>query len=165
MSVLLPDLEGHWLGVSDGDARARAIYLRHYSARRRVRRYGAGGGPSPSFVSAGERQILMTGDCTALFVWHRVLIERADGQEGVCCSVFRNEGPLLSSDLIREADGIAWRRWPDVPRHFTYVDPRSIRSSNPGFCYLRAGWRRVKGYRSKAGGFVLLELLPEWVAS
>lgn len=152
--------DGLWFGVPDGDARARALYLRHYSAARRVRRYGTGGGPSPSFVSAGERQILMTGDCSAVFVWHRVLIGRQDHQEGVCCSVFRNEGSHLSSDLIREADAIAWRRWPALPRHFTYVSPAHVRSSNPGYCFLRAGWRRCG--TNMDGRLLLLEMLPEW---
>jgi hypothetical protein len=32
----------------------------------------------------------------------------------VNCAVFRNEGPVLSSDLILEAEELAWGRWPGV---------------------------------------------------
>jgi hypothetical protein len=31
---------------------------------------------------------------------------------------------------------------------FTYVDPGKIRSSNPGYCYLMAGWH-PHGYSKK----------------
>jgi hypothetical protein len=72
-------------------------------------------------------------------VWRKFL--SADGQQGVNCAVFRNEGAGLSSDLIRAADALADQRWPGE-RHYTYVNPRAVRSTNPGFCFLQAGWRR-----------------------
>ena len=79
----------------------------------------------------------------ALFVWLRNTVERYDHQVGVNCTVFRNEGARgLSSELIREADELAWQRWPGE-RHFTYVDDSKIRSSNPGYCFLKAGWREL----------------------
>ena len=34
----------------------------------------------------------------------------------------------------------AWRRWPGA-RFYTYVNPRRVRSVNPGFCFKAAGWR------------------------
>lgn len=165
MTALLSDLDGHWLGVKDGDARARHLFLRHYSARARLAKHGPSGGPSPLFLPAGEKLVLLTPDGQALFGWLHNTVERFDRQVGVNCTVFRNEGPHLSSALIREADAIAWRRWPEVPRHFTYIDAAAIRSSNPGACFLKAQWRRVKGYRSKVHGYVLLEVRPEWVAA
>lgn len=98
--------------------------------------------------------VLLTADCSALFVWLRsVEGTRLDGQSGVCCVVFRNEGELRSSDLIREADALADQRWPGE-RHFTYVDPRALRSEVPGYCFRRAGWRRVGESKS---GLLLLE--------
>lgn len=161
-ATLFPDLEGHWLAVQDGDARARALFLRHYSARKRLARHGPCGGRSPLILPAGEKLLLLTGDCLALFGWVRNTVDRYDHQVGVNCTVFRNEGPLLSSELVRAADRLAWDRWPDIARHFTYVDPNAVQSSNPGYCFLRAGWRRVKGYRSKIRGYALLEVYPEW---
>ena len=62
-----------------------------------------------------------------------------DRQQGVNCAVFRNEGLLLSSDLIKQADEMAWERWPGE-RHYTYVNPRKVRSANPGYCFKKAGW-------------------------
>lgn len=63
-------------------------------------------------------------------------------------TLFRNESPYLSSDLIREAVIIARNCWGDPPNGFdTYVDVNKIRSSNPGYCYQQAGWH--KGELSK----------------
>lgn len=97
--------------------------------------------------------LLLTVDCSAVFAWVREQY-RKDGQEGVECTIFRNEGPMLSSDLIREADQLADERWPNV-RHFTYVDPSEVESTNPGFCFLQAGWRRLPGETSR--GLIVLE--------
>jgi hypothetical protein len=82
---------------------------------------------------------LLTQKADALFVW-RKFIDRS-GQTGLNCAVFRNEGPLLSSKLILEAEGLAQARWGDI-RFYTYVNPRMVQSNNPGYCFLRAGWKR-----------------------
>ena len=68
--------------------------------------------------------------------------------------LFRNLGAGLSSDLIREATDRTYEEWakrygclPDE-RLRTEIDTTRIRSSNPGFCYLKAGWvpdRKVRG--------------------
>jgi hypothetical protein len=63
--------------------------------------------------------------------------------------LFRNLGPTLSSDLIRDAlcvTYVAWvSRYGSLPqeRLRTEIDVRRVRSTNHGFCYLKAGW--VKG--------------------
>jgi hypothetical protein len=80
---------------------------------------------------------MLTADALALFVWRKFICE---GQAGVNCAVFRNEGPTLSSDLIGQACEIAWRRWPGE-RLYTFVNPRRVRSTNPGYCFIRNGWR------------------------
>lgn len=133
LTELWPGL-GHWLPAKDGDHRARAIFDRHYSRRR----YRDGRKPV-QFVGPGEKMVLLTVECDALFVWRKFISD--DGQEGVNCAVFRNESPAQSSTLILEAEELAWRRWPGE-RFYTYVNPRRVRSSNPGFCFLMAGWRR-----------------------
>lgn len=154
MSTLL-DVPWHWYAVKDGDPRAVALYQRHYSRNPQVSfathvRYG--------FVAEGESMILLTGDAQAIFAWQRCLIERMDGQTGICCSVFRNEGEVLSSLLIREADELAWGRWPGE-RHFTYVAPGKVRRKrDPGRGFVRAGWQ-VCG-RNKDGRLLILERLP-----
>jgi len=141
---------GYWVPVRDGDVRALGLYRRHYSARR----YRAGR-RNTKIAGPGEHMALMTASCDALFVWKKY--RSLDGQQGICCSVFRNEGNVLSSELIREACAHAWRRWPGE-RLYTYVNPRKVRSTNPGYCFLQAGWRKCG--RTK-GGLVILECLPE----
>jgi hypothetical protein len=62
--------------------------------------------------------------------------------------MFRNLGPKLSSDLIREATERTYaewrRRYGELPpeRLRTEVDVKAVRSANPGYCYLVAGWER-----------------------
>ncbi len=80
------------------------------------------------------------------------------------CSVFRNEGAGRSSALIAAADEIAFARWPGE-RHYTYVNPRKVRSVNPGYCFLQAGWSYVRtatGERAttKSRGLLIMERLP-----
>ena len=69
------------------------------------------------------------------------------------CSIFRNEGPWLSSELVRQADAIADFAWPGE-RHYTYVNAQKIRSVNPGYCFKKAGWCQCGETR---GGLVILE--------
>ena len=144
----------HWYPVKDGDRRATALYERHYSAVNLKARKRTG---DPRIAGMGEKLILLTPDCRALFGW-RKFTRGPDlaGQEGVCCFVFRNEGPYLSSALILEAEQLAWRRWPGE-RLFTYINPRNIRSTNPGYCFKKAGWRRCG---ETQGGLVILEKVP-----
>ena len=146
-------IAGTWLSVKRTDERAYALYRRHYSAEKGARWRRPG---NTNVTSAGETMVLLSQCCQALFVWLRCTIDRLDHQTGVNCAVFRNEGAGLSSELIREADDLAWQRWPGE-RHFSYVDGSKIRSSNPGFCFLRAGWQRA-GVSQR--GLILLERLP-----
>lgn len=122
-----------WIEVGDGNDDARAIFDRHYS------RYRYKDGRQPLlFVGPGQKLVLVTPCLRALFVWRKFI--SADGQQGVNCAVFRNEGAGLSSALIETAMQRAWRRWPGE-RLFTYVDGRQVASSNPGYCFKAAGWK------------------------
>jgi len=136
-------IEAQWLAVRDGDPRARAMYLRHYSSSKARGRYTIVPiGNLGRFMGSGERMVLLTGDCRAIFAW-RAQRYRADGQRGVECTIFRNEGhTALASDLVDEACELAWQRWP-AERLFTFVDPLKVRSPNPGYCFKRAGFRFV----------------------
>jgi hypothetical protein len=102
--------------------------------------------------------VLLSTCCRALFIWVKNTVERFDRQVGVNCAVFRNEGAGLSSELIREADELAWQRWPGE-RHFTYIDDAKIRSTHPGFCFLMAGWQ--KAGRNADGRLTILERLAD----
>ena len=148
--VAFPFGDEPWIPTRDGDPTVRAVFDRHYS-RRRYR----DGRSSSLFVGPGEKIVLRTAVGDAICIWRR--FRSMDGQTGVNCAVFRNEGPRCSSDLIRSAMHIAWERWPGE-RLYTYVDARRVRSTNPGFCFLRAGWNHCG--RTKASGLHILEARP-----
>ena len=80
-----------WIRSTPFDPTCISLFESHYSARpNRPNRWKRG------FVQPGEKIVLRTADASALFVW--VLPRyRNDGQVGVECSVFRNEGKHLSS--------------------------------------------------------------------
>jgi hypothetical protein len=140
---------GIWIPVRDGNKTALAIYDRHYTSRRaHIRKID-------QFVGPGEPMVLLTPCARALFVWRKFKSDA--GERGICCAVFRNEGAGRSSDLIRKADDLAFEKWPGE-RHYTYVDAGRIRSTNPGFCFLMAGWRRCGVSKKKK--LVILERLP-----
>lgn len=70
--------------------------------------------------------------------------------------MFRNLGAGLSSELIRLATEETYRQWTErygaIPeeRLRTEVDVRRVKSANPGYCYIAAGWepgRIVRGKR------------------
>ena len=146
----LPIADAAWIEVKDGNDTARALFDQHYS------RYRYADGRKPLlFVGPGEKLVLLTPDARAVFVWRK--FKSADGQPGVNCAVFRNDGSQLSSDLIREADRIAWARWPGE-RHYTYVNQRRVRSVNPGCCFLKAGWRKCG--ITKKRRYLIFEILP-----
>lgn len=148
--------DGAWLAVNRNDPRAFGLYRRHYSFKKgaRWRRRG-----NTNVTGSGETMVLLTPECDALFIWLHNVVERLDKQDGVNCAVFRNEGDVLSSELIREADALAWARWPTYARHFTYVDPGEVRRKrDPGRCFRKAGWS-VCG--TSATGKVILERWPE----
>ena len=132
--MMFPSL-GYWLSVKDGDPRAYALFKKHYTFqqyknnRRRVARKNLFAGP-------GFKTVLLGTDEKALFVWRKFI--DASGQTGVNCAVFRNEGERLSSEIILEAEVLAWARWPGE-RLYTYVSP-GVKSVNPGYCFKKAGW-------------------------
>jgi hypothetical protein len=142
-----------WYPARDGDPRARALYERHYSCR-----HYRDGRTTPFVVGPGEYLLFLTQDCTALWVWRKFVVPEAQARApGICCSVFRNEGPLVSSTLIVEACTLAWQRWPGE-RLYTYVNPRKIRSTNPGACFKYAGWRQCG--MTKWNKLLIFECLP-----
>jgi hypothetical protein len=125
--------DGYWIAVKDGDDRARALFDRHYS------RYHYADGRKPRlFVGPGEKLVLLTEACDAVWVWRKFI--DGSGQQGVNCAVFRNEGPYQASALIRDAEQWAWRRWPGL-RLYTYVKPTALKGTLPGYCFRRAGWK------------------------
>ncbi len=139
-----------WVPARDGDAWAYSMYRRHYSSRKNKR-------PKVRLlIGPGEKLLLVGWMCNAIFAWQKQK-DRWDGQAGVNCTVFRNESGHVSSEMILEAMTIAWEKWPGE-RLFTMVDPKAVRSSNPGYCFLKAGWRKCGTSKS---GKVVLEAFPD----
>ena len=150
-------IDGHWLAIKDGDPRASALYKRHYSCYQYAdgRRQQTGYRNRHLILGPGEKMVLLTVDCRALFGWRR--FDDPSGQVGVNCAVFRNEGDVLSSELILEAEQLAWGRWPGE-RLYTYVDGAAVESVNPGYCFKMAGWRGCG--LTKKRGLLIFEKMP-----
>lgn len=144
-----------WEQVTKFDARAAQLADRHYS-RRKV--------GSPQFMPPGQTVVLLTKDERAVFGWWRPHpdsgLKAMNGLDGWTCTIFRNEGAVLSSELILEAENFLLSLNLGIgPDGFiTYVFDRKIRSSNPGYCFKQAGWK-VAG-RSADGKKTLLRKKP-----
>lgn len=114
------------------DPAACALADRHYS--RQTRGSGRLGPPARTLV-------FVTADETALWLtsWPKYPMDELDAWR---CSIFRNEGSARSSDLIRAAMELTAAIWADRPEAgwLTWVDRAAVASSNPGYCFLRAGW-------------------------
>lgn len=146
-----------WWLTKDGDLDCLDLYERHYSAHRY-----ADGRERRLFVGPGEKLVLRSATGDAFFVWRRFVddcIDQRTGerQQGINCAAFRNESGHLSSELIRQADAIADCVWADR-RHYTYVRREAVKSANPGFCFLAAGWKRC-GFTK--GGLLVLERIND----
>lgn len=145
-----------WLVTKDGDPRVSDLYKRHYSCYQ----YKDNRRNNPSYrnrhlvMGPGEKMILITPDCKAVLGWRKFI--DASGQEGVNCAFFRNEGAgQLSSELILEAEKLARIRWPNEKRFYTYVSENDVKSTNPGYCFKKAGWSNCG--RTKSKNLVILE--------
>ena len=128
---------GAWRLSDRFDPQALPLADRHYN-RQKV--------GSPQFVPPGRCVVLLTQDQSALWVtsWPFAEYVRHAWPGAWVCSMFRNEGPQLSSVLIREA--------------VTFVNRDKVRPKrDPGRCFLRAGFKAVGETK---GGLVALQLLP-----
>lgn len=151
VQTALPLDASPWFELRDGDRRLREFYNRHYTTR---------GGASPLIVGPGRKLVLLTHAVNALFVW-RKFIDRSAHGGGINCAVFRNESSARSSLLILAAELVVLAKW-GVERLYTYVNAARIRSSNPGYCFLQAGWRRCGVTKGGHGRdpLIVLEKVP-----
>ena len=150
--------------VSKCNPQARRMADRHYSYRPlKGRQRGPEVGPP------GQKIVLLTEDGKALWGSHRPApwtgLKRADGIDAWCCFIFRNEGypGAKSSVLIQEAVARTVQKWGIAPQGFiTYVAQAHIQSTNPGWCYLQAGWEHDTWvWSAKLGWLRRLLLSPE----
>lgn len=137
------------------DPRAVALADRHYSRQKPG---------TPQFVPPGRCLVLYAKTATGEAVWvtswpFAQYVKHAWAGAWVC-SIFRNEGAGLSSTMISEAVAAtrAFFGAPPALGIITFVLPSAIRSTNPGACYKRAGWKRVGAAKD---GKPCLQQLPD----
>lgn len=142
-ALTIPGLEvGVWQKRDKSDPAACALLDRHYS--RQAQGSNQVGPP-------GRKLILVTPDERAVWLSHWPLEGLAfDELDAWRCSAFRNEGAFdgerLSSELIVEAMVLTAEIWLGVGEHppddgwVTWIDTNKVSSSNPGYCFKKAGW-------------------------
>lgn len=97
----------------------------------------------------GETIVLITEDELAVWGWWRPHpasgLKSMNGLDGWTCSIFRNTGPVLSSDLVIEAELALLREGVSCGPSglITYVWKSRVASPNPGYCYQVAGWTKT----------------------
>lgn len=136
------------------DARALPLADRHYNRQKPG---------TPQFVPPGRCLVLLTEDADALWVssWPFAEYVKHEWAGAWVCSCFRNESPVLSSHLIRDAVAATRAVWGEPPAlgMVTFVDTRKTRRKrDPGRCYRKAGWC-VAGQTK--GGLVALQQLAD----
>lgn len=134
-----------FLPFSDGlikttqfDGEMSMLADRHYSRRTVGAR---------QFLYSGRKLVLRNTEGTVLFGWLWPDDDkRMDGQTGYNCAIFRNESPRPASEIILEAEMMAFAKW-GPNRLYTYVDPAKTRTIKyrgeriVGFCFRKAGWK------------------------
>lgn len=138
--------ESPWRLSWRADPAARVIADRHYNRQKP----GTG-----QFVPPGRCLVLLTADRSAVWVtsWPFAEFAKHEWAGAWVNSLFRNEGPHRSSDLIRWAVAHTRARWPQVPPLgiVSFVDAsKTAPKEVPGWCYRRAGWSHV-GFTSDLG--------------
>ena len=142
------------------DGEMAALADRHYSRRTIGAR---------QFLYSGRKLVLRNTEGTVLFGWIWADDDkRMDGQTGYNNAIFRNESARQSSDIIREAESMAFAKW-GPNRLYTYIDPAKTKIIKRrglrivGFCFRKAGWKPVvhkngKPHLSKAGQWLFVKL-------
>ena len=141
----------NWLVTTPVDQRARRLADRHYSRQKPGTR---------EFSPPGRKLVLINEDATATWVtsWPDAQYVHRIYPDAWICTLFRNESPVLSSDLIREAIAITRWKYGKAPASgmITMIDASKVRSANPGYCYKQAGFKLVG---KTQGGLLILQLL------
>lgn len=143
----------NWWLSHRADDRTRRIADRHYN-RQKI--------GTPQFVPPGRCLVLVTQAASAFWItsWPFGEYVKHRWPGAWVCSAFRNESPVLSSALIREAVAATLWRYgaaPDIGM-VTFVNREKVRAKrDPGYCFLMAGFERDG---ETEGGLVALRLPP-----
>ena len=141
-----------WRRSDKFDPAARSIADRHYNRQKPG---------TPQFVRPAKSLVLRSSDGGALWVsiWPEFAQHAWRGAWE--CQIFRREhGEMVASEMIRHAVAHTCEDFGTPPAlgMVTFVDPEKVASSNPGYCFLRAGFRRVGITKERKR--VALQLLP-----
>jgi hypothetical protein len=122
-----------WRRSWKSDPAALALAERHYNRQRPG---------TPQFMPPGRTLVLVAEGA----VWGSVAQSHGPNAGAWVCSIFRNEGAGLSSELVRDAVAATRAAWGEPPARgfLTYVNPGKLRRKrDPGRCFLRAGFELV----------------------
>ena len=135
------------------DRDSRLIADRHYNRQKPG---------TPQFVPPGRCKVFLARGRDALWVtsWPFAEFVKHRWAGAWVNSCFRNEGAGLSSHLIRQAVAATRHYWsPPELGMITFVDRAKVRGKkDPGYCYLKAGFRPAGETK---GGLLAFQLLPE----
>ena len=137
-ALTIPGVEaGIWQIRNRFDRAAAELADRHYSREKKSPQVG-GPGFVLILVTPCERAAWISKRHATTTTSARVL---SDGfPDAYRCSLFRNEGAGLASDLIVEAMRMTEDLWGAAPIWVTYIDRDAVSSANPGYCFKCAGW-------------------------
>lgn len=143
----------NWVLSHRADPRALPLADRHYNRQKPG---------TPQFVPPGSCLVLLTQNADALWVSSRPFAEYVKHQWAGAWvnTLFRNEGPILSSELIIEALAITLGVWGTPPPlgMVSFIDPLKTRHKrDPGRCYRKAGWSVIGKTK---GGLIALGIEP-----
>lgn len=143
-----------WTLSNRADPRAIDIFDRHYSRQTEGAQIAP---PGRSFTLVIDPVGGLGGA-----LWHSSAPEYARHRWAGAwvCTVFRNEGAGLSSELIREAIAATVNAWGPPPAQgmLTFVDPtKTTPKEVPGWCFRRAGFKQDG---TSEGGLIALVLAP-----
>lgn len=138
------------------DPNAVAIADRHYNRQKPG---------TPQCMPPGRALVLLTDTGCALWGTSWPVFAQHAWAGAWVNNLFRNEGRYLSSHLIERAVAITRQYYGKPPELgiITFVDASKVRSTNPGYCYLMAGWKHV-GW-TKSGKKVFQQLPDEMPAA
>jgi len=139
-----------WETANKGDRRLIALADVHYTRQQRG---------TNQCCRPGVNLVLVLSDGSAAWVtWHPIpSVGRMDNLEAWECTLFRNEGARLSSELIREATTRTFNAWGWPPRDglisavgVNATKARRSKRSPPGKCFIEAGWLPIGERDGKA---------------
>jgi hypothetical protein len=126
------------------DKRALPMADRHYSRQKPG---------TPQFVKPASCLVLLTRDEKALWVTSAPFAEFVKHKWAGAweCSMFRNEGEYIASELITQAVAATLAHYGPPPPlgMITFIDPNKVRETMVrglpafGFCWIKAGWEYV----------------------